>query len=50
VKVKDARNLAADWVREHSSHIPGFAGAMLSGSTGFMAESDTVPPGSDIDL
>ena len=48
--VRDAREVARDWVAEEASGVPSFAGAMFRGSIVEMAEDATFTATSDVDL
>jgi hypothetical protein len=50
VLVRDAREVARDWVAEEASGVPSFAGAMFRGSIVEMAEDATFTAISDVDL
>ncbi|MFC3986191.1 hypothetical protein [Streptosporangium jomthongense] len=46
----EARAVAERWVAEHSSDIPDFAGAFLSGSTAWLPAEAELSPSSDVDV
>jgi hypothetical protein len=39
MQARQARAVAARWVAEHAAEIPGFAGALLGGSTAWPAST-----------
>lgn len=48
--VRDAKNLARQWVIEEAGNIPGVHGAFFHGSTNWLAEDDPLPATSDVDV
>ena len=50
MRIKEAREAAANWVRVHAEALPGYTGACFSGSTVGMPEDAELPPYSDIDI
>lgn len=47
---RQARRVAESWVREEAERVPGFAGALLAGSSLRREPDDPHPPGSDVDV
>jgi hypothetical protein len=45
-----AREIAREWVMEHATGLPGFAGAYLAGSVNAMPDDATLPATSDVDI
>jgi hypothetical protein len=50
MQVRDARALAARWVADHAAEVPGFAGALLGGSTAWLPDDAELPATSDVDV
>ncbi len=48
--VKDAKDVARQWVVEQASTIPGFSGAFYAGSTNWLPDDATLAATSDLDL
>jgi hypothetical protein len=48
--VKDAKELARQWVIEEASKAPGFYGALYAGSTNWLPDEADFPPTSDVDV
>ncbi len=48
--VKDARNIARQWVIAEAAHIPGLRGAFFHGSTNDLPDSAELPVNSDVDI
>lgn len=48
--VKQAREVARQWVIEKASILPGFVGAFLAGSTNWLPDNAPLPPTSDMDI
>lgn len=48
--IKEAKALVHQWVADEVSHLPGFCGAFMAGSTNFLVDDDLMPPTSDIDV
>lgn len=48
--VKDAKSLAREWVLTEAADLSAFAGAYLAGSVNWLADDDTLPPTSDLDV
>ena len=48
--VRDAREIARQWVIEEGSGIGGFCGAYHAGSTSWLPAGSTIPPTSDVDV
>jgi hypothetical protein len=48
--VRDAREVAREWVIEEGSRLPGFSGAYHAGSTNWLPGRSTLPPTSDVDV
>ena len=48
--VGQAKEIAAKWVREAGSRIPGYEGAFFHGSINWMNPEDPFPASSDVDL
>jgi hypothetical protein len=50
MRVRDARAIAQQWVRENAEPLPDFRGAFLSGSILYLPLDGDVSPASDVDL
>jgi hypothetical protein len=50
MKVKEAKEVAAQWVDEYVAHLPGFHGAYLAGGIHRVADDDPLPPHIDVDV
>jgi hypothetical protein len=50
MKAGQAREIAREWVMEHATDLPGFAGAYLAGSVTAMPDEATLPATSDVDV
>ena len=48
--VKDAKDIARQWVVEEASKTPGFSGAFYAGSTNWLPDDAMLPTTSDLDL
>lgn len=48
--VRDARQVARDWVIAHGREMPGCAGAFLHGSINWLADDAVLPANSDVDV
>jgi hypothetical protein len=48
--VKDAKDVARQWVNEEASSLPGFSGAFYHGSTTWLVDDAALPATSDVDL
>jgi hypothetical protein len=48
--VKEAREIARQWVMEEGSRIPGFWGAFYHGSTNWLSDAALLPATSDLDV
>jgi hypothetical protein len=48
--VKDAKDVARQWVIEEANKIPGFFGAFYHGSTNWLLDNDVLPATSDVDV
>src|SRR5438552_1567412 len=48
--VKDAKELARQWVIEEAGQIRGFRGAFYHGSTSWLADDALMPASSDVDV
>lgn len=48
--IKDAKDIAADWVARNSGVAPGFAGAFIAGSTNWKPDHAPFPTTSDVDI
>jgi len=48
--VREAREIASDWVENEGCRVPGFSGAFFAGSVNFKAPHDVLSPGSDVDV
>lgn len=48
--VREARDVARQWVEEEANRLPGFAGAFFSGSVAAMPDDAVLPPSSDVDV
>jgi hypothetical protein len=50
MRVKDAKDVARQWVIEQGSKTAGFYGAFYAGSTSWLPDDATLPATSDVDL
>ena len=50
MKVRQAREVARQWMVEEASGLPGFCGAYSAGSTNWLADDTELPGGSDLDI
>lgn len=50
MKVKQVKDIVHQWVIEKASHLPGFAGAFIAGSTNWMPDDAPLPATSDVDV
>jgi len=50
MKVKQARDVARQWMVEEASHIPGFCAAYTAGSTNWLPDDAKMTPASDLDV
>lgn len=50
MNVKQAKELAIQWVNAEASNMPGFYGAYFVGSINWMADEDPFPISSDVDI
>jgi hypothetical protein len=50
ITVREAKQIAKDWVEAESPNIPNFWGAFLTGSILWKNEADPLPSASDVDL
>lgn len=48
--VSQAKEVARQWVNREGSRLPGFTGAFLTGSILWLADGDTLPTTSDVDV
>jgi hypothetical protein len=48
--VKEARDIAQQWVEAKASIMPGFIGAFIFGSVNWMRDDEPLPPTSDLDI
>lgn len=48
--VRDARDVARQWVIEEAGKAPGFHGAFYAGSTNWLPDEAVLPPTSDVDV
>jgi hypothetical protein len=48
--VKDAKEVARQWVIEEASKVPGFCGALYAGSTNWLPDEAVFSPTSDVDV
>ncbi len=48
--VRQAKEVARQWVREQADNIPDFYGAFYHGSINWLADDSVVPPTSDVDV
>ena len=48
--VREAKEIAADWVVREGSRMPGYSGAFFAGSINGRSAGETQPPGSDVDF
>ncbi len=48
--VKDARDVARQWVIEEAGKAPGFHGAFYAGSSNWLPDEAVLPPTSDVDV
>lgn len=48
--IKDAKELARQWVIQEGSQLPGFQGAFFHGSTNWSPEDEILAPASDVDV
>lgn len=48
--VKQAKDVARQWVIEEASGMPGFSGAFFHGSINWLADDAILPPASDVDI
>jgi hypothetical protein len=48
--VREAKEIAQQWVIEQASDTPGFSGAFYAGSTGWLPDDGVLPATSDLDL
>ena len=48
--IREARELARQWVAEEGSRTPGFHGAFFTGSTTWLPDDAALPPSSDVDV
>ena len=48
--VKDAKDIARQWVNEEASKTPGFCGAFYHGSVNWLADDAVLPAASDLDI
>ena len=48
--VKDAKNVARQWVIEEACKLPGFYGAFHHGSTNWLPDNTALPATSDVDV
>jgi hypothetical protein len=48
--VKDAKEVARQWVIDEASSVPGFYGAYYAGSTTWLADNVVLPATSDLDI
>ena len=48
--VKDAKDVARQWVIEEASKVPGFYGAFYHGSTNWLPDDAVLPATSDVDV
>jgi hypothetical protein len=50
ITVREAKQIAKDWVEAEAPNIPNFRGAFLTGSILWKKDTDSFPPTSDVDL
>ncbi|MHB1317559.1 MAG: hypothetical protein ACYCYF_02965 [Anaerolineae bacterium] len=50
MRAGDARRVAAEWVEQVASRLPGFEGAYLAGSIVGLADGEEAAPSSDVDI
>lgn len=50
MNVKQAKEVARQWVTEEGPKVPGFRGAFLAGSTNWLPDDAVVPATSDVDI
>jgi hypothetical protein len=50
VRVKEAKEIARQWVVEEASRAPGFYGAFYAGSANWLSDDAVLPATSDLDL
>ena len=50
ITVREAKQIAKDWVEAEAPNIPDFRGAFLTGSILWKKDDDPFPPSSDVDL
>ena len=50
MRVRQAKEIARQWVRETASSIPGFAGAFFHGSANWLPDDAAFPATSDLDV
>ena len=50
ITVREAKQIAKEWVEAEAPNIPNFRGAFLTGSLLWKKEHDLFPPSSDVDL
>jgi hypothetical protein len=50
MNVKQVKDIVHRWVLEEASHLPGFAGAFIAGSTNWLADDAPFPTTSDVDV
>ena len=48
--VREAKALAAQWVRKEAGNLPGFYGAYFAGSTNWMLDDAPFPQTPDLDI
>lgn len=48
--VKDAKDVARQWVMEEASKVPGFCGAFYHGSSNWLLDDAVLPATSDVDV
>ncbi len=48
--VKQAKFIARQWVHQNAASIPGYFGAFFHGSINWLADADSLPPTSDVDV
>jgi hypothetical protein len=48
--VSQAKSIAREWVAQEAAQAPGFCGAFFHGSVNWLADEDTLPPVSDVDV
>ena len=48
--VLDARRIVRQWILEEAAQSPGFRGAFFHGSINWLADEDSLPATSDVDV